>query len=279
MLSTLKCWAKKFLKVDDLVINPVDKKRVIRLTDKIRKPIFFFTFIYAHNEYIFTTLEKKKCIMCKMSVFLTEAIIIKRINFGEADRILTVVTPFKGKIKIIAKGVRKITSRRGGNVELLNKVKLHIFQGTGMPILTEAESISTYPLIKNDLMLSSYGSHIMELAERLLPEEQANPQAYQLLVSILELLELNPRQIFIRAFEIKLLSALGYWNLNQVEVDGELKAILDKLQKESWDDIGKISINKNQAMELEKIVRYYIEKILESSLKSIRIIRRIKQNG
>ncbi|MDO8638845.1 MAG: DNA repair protein RecO [Candidatus Daviesbacteria bacterium] len=214
-----------------------------------------------------------------MAVFTTEGIIIKRSNFGEADRILTIVTPFKGKIKIIAKGVRRITSRRGGNVELLNKVKLHIYQSRGMPILTEAESISTYPTIKNDLILSSYGSHIMELAEKLLPEEQGNPTAYQLIASILGLLETNPRQIFIRAFEVKLLSVLGYWSLDQIEVEGELKIILEKLQKESWDKIEKMSINKNQALELEKILRYYIEKILESSLKSIRMIQRIKQNG
>lgn len=211
-----------------------------------------------------------------MAVFTTEGIIIKRSNFGEADRILTVVTPFKGKIKIVAKGVRRITSRRGGNVELLNKVKLHIYQGQGMPILTEAESISTYPTIKNDLMLSSYGSHIMELAEKLFPEEQGTPAAYQLIASILGLLETNPRQIFIRAFEIKLLSVLGYWSLDQIEVEGELKIILEKLQRERWENIEKMTINKNQALELEKILRYYIEKILESSLKSIRIIQRIK---
>lgn len=215
----------------------------------------------------------------KMAVFATEGIIIKRSNFGEADRVLTIVTPFKGKIKIVAKGVRRITSRRGGNVELLNKVKLHIYQRQGMPILTEAESISTYPAIKNDLMLSSYGSHIVELAEKLLPEEQGNPAAYQLIASILGLLETNPRQIFIRAFEVKLLSVLGYWSLDQIEIDGKIKIILERLQRESWENIEKMTINKNQALELEKILRYYIEKILESSLKSIKIIQKIKQNG
>lgn len=214
-----------------------------------------------------------------MPVFTTEGIIIHRSNFGEADRLLTIMTPYKGKIKVVAKGVRRITSRRGGNVELLNKAKLHIFQGQGMPILTEALALSTYPKIKNDLILSSYASHIMELVVRFLPEEQANPAAYQLLASILGLLETNPRQIFIRAFEIKLLSVLGYWSLGQLEVTKEIGDILGKLQKESWENIEKIQISKNQALELEKTVRYYIEKILESPLKSIKIIQRLKQNG
>lgn len=214
-----------------------------------------------------------------MPLFTTEGIIIRRSNFGEADRILTVVTPFKGKIKVVAKGVRRITSRRGGNVELLNKVRLHIYQGQGMPILTEAESILTFPKIKDDLMMSSYGAYIMELADRLLPEEQPNPAAYQLLVSILALLETNPRQIFIRAFEIKLLSVMGFWSLDQIQPAAEIKDILEKLQHESWENIEKMNINQNQALELEKIVRYYIEKILESSLKSAKIIQDLKQNG
>lgn len=214
-----------------------------------------------------------------MSVITTEGIIIKRSNFGEADRILTVVTPYKGKIKIVAKGVRKITSRRGGNVELLNKVKLHIYQSQGMPILTEAESILTFPKIKNDLIMCSYGSYIIELIEKFLPEEQPNPAAYQLLASILGLLESNPRQIFIRAYEIKLLSIMGFWSLDQISPTEEIKDILGKLQRESWGDIEKMNIDKNQALELEKILRYYIEKILEQPLKSVKILQRLKQNG
>ncbi|MFA6453517.1 MAG: DNA repair protein RecO [Microgenomates group bacterium] len=214
-----------------------------------------------------------------MGVITTEGIIIKRSNFGEADRILTVITPYKGKIKIVAKGVRKITSRRGGNVELLNKVRLHIYQSTGMPILTEAESIETFPKIKNDLIMSSYGSYIIELADKLLPEEQANPAAYQLLASILGLLETNPRQIFIRAYELKLLSVMGFWSLDEISVTSEIKDLLETLQHETWTNIEKMDITKNQAMELEKIVRYYIEKILESTLQSVKILQRLKQNG
>lgn len=211
-----------------------------------------------------------------MAVFTTEGIIVKRSNFGEADRILTVVTPFKGKIRIIAKGVRKITSRRGGNVELLNRVRLQIFQGTGMKILTEAESLDTFPKIKSDLMLSTYASHILELTERFLPEEQTNPQVYALLLTALTLLEKNPRQIFIRAFEVKLLVLMGFWSIGQIEVKGEVKEILGKLQIANWEAISEMEISKDLAMELERILRYYIEKILEGKLKSSEMIRKLK---
>lgn len=211
-----------------------------------------------------------------MSVYGTEGIIVKRKNFGEADRLLTVVTPFKGRIKVVAKGVRRITSRRGGNVEMLNKVKLHIFQGKGMPVLTEAESLETFPKIKNDLIMSAYASHLAELADRLLPEDQSNPSAYNLLLVALTLLETNPRQIFIRAYEVKLLTVLGFWSLSEMGVRGDIKDILDKIQRYSWEEIERMELDKTQALEVERILRYYIEKILEGKLKSLEMISKLK---
>lgn len=218
-----------------------------------------------------------------MSVFTTEGIIVRRSNFGEADRLLTVITPYKGKIRVVAKGVRRITSRRGGNVELLNKVKLQIFQGKGLAILTEAMSLDTFPKIKNDLILSSYGSHLAEVTERLLPEEQSNPAAYNLLATSLHLLEQNPRQIYIRAFEVKILSVLGFWSLGQVgalrQAQGEMReisGILEKLQTENWEEIGKMGLKPDQALEVERILRYYIEKVLEGPLRSVEVLKKLR---
>ncbi len=211
-----------------------------------------------------------------MPAFTTEGIIIKRRNFGEADRILTMLTPFRGKITVMAKGVRRITSRRGGNVELLNRVNLHLFQGSGMPVLSEAESVETYDKLKSDLVLSSYASHIMELLDRLIAENQANPEVYQLAKAALDILQENPRQVFIRAFEVKLLSILGFWSLSQVETSAETKNLLEKLGDSDWLTISRLKISKEQALEVERILRYYIEKVLESSLKSVQIIQKLK---
>ncbi len=211
-----------------------------------------------------------------MASFSTEAIVLRHSNYGEADRMLTVLTPFKGKLRVVAKGVRRITSRRAGNVEPLNKVTIQMFQGTGMPILTEAQSISTFPKIKSDLILSSFGYHVIELAERLAPEEQANPNAYQLLGAILELLEKNPRQLFIRAYEVKLLSVYGFWSFEQIQTSPETKELLDKLQKNSWSEINEMVINKSQSEELERIMYLYLEKVLESPLKSIKMLQKLK---
>lgn len=213
-----------------------------------------------------------------MPTITTEGIVIRRSNFGEADRILTVLTPFRGKMKVVAKGVRRITSRRAGNVELLNNVKLHIFVRIGMPILTEAESLNTYSKIKSDLILSSYGSYIAELVERLTAENQPAPEVYKLVVDILNLLESNPRQIFIRAFEVKLLNYLGFWSLNNIQADTKSKDLLSQLQRLGWHDIDFLKSNNQQAMDIERILRYYIERILESPVKSIQVINQLKKD-
>ena len=93
----------------------------------------------------------------------------------------------------------------------------------------------------------------------------------------LELLEENPRQIFIRAFEVKLLTVLGFWSLNQVHASQEIKDILEKLQKSEWDGISQMQITAKQALELEKLLRYYIEKVLESPLRSVEVIKKLKK--
>lgn len=211
-----------------------------------------------------------------MRAFTTDGIVLKHTNYGEADRMLTVLTPFKGKISVVAKGVRRITSRRAGNVEPLNRVKLHLFQGQGAPILTEAQSLQTFSKIKEDLMLSVYGSHIAEICERLTAENQLNPGVYQLLITVLELLEKNPRQIFIRAYEVKLLTVLGFWSLDQIHTGDTIKNLLDQLQKKSWAEISMMKINKSQALDLEKILRYYLEETLEAPLKSAQVINKLK---
>ena len=137
-------------------------------------------------------------------------IILKRRDFGEADRILTVFSQKMGKISVLAKGVRKITSRRAGNVELLNRVLMYLHKGKNFWILTEAVSIDTYQKLKEDLTLSTYAYHIIELVDKLTAENQENFILYDHLINLLERLSKNPRQILIRAFEVKILSNLGF---------------------------------------------------------------------
>lgn len=188
---------------------------------------------------------------------------------------VTVLTERLGKISIVARGVRKITSRRAGNIELLNRVKLHLFKGKGYT-LTEAESLETFPRIKENLILSTTAFHVIELVDRLVPEEQKNYQVFDLTLAVLRILERNPRQIIIRAFEVKILSLLGFWGTEGFgDLNEELWGILKKLQYFGWHNIEKLEISKEQSLALERVMRYYIEKILESKLKSVEVLRKL----
>lgn len=236
-----------------------------------------------------------------MPSLTVEGIILKRSNFGEADRMLTILTKNLGKISVVARGVRKITSRRAGNVELLNLVKVGLFKGKGYT-LTEAQSVETFPRIKSNLALSTAGFHILELANKMLPENDANFRAYDLIVETLKKLEENPRQIFIRAFEVKFLTLLGFASFQLVTsevaavnpqvstqshprggmlhlggVTKEMREILGKLSGSTFAEIENWDISRQKAVALERILRYYIEQILESKLKSYDVMKQLKK--
>lgn len=216
-----------------------------------------------------------------MAGFKTEGIVLKRKDFGEADRVLTIFSKDKGKIAVVAKGVRRITSRRAGNVELLNRVVVYLHQGKGMPVLTEATSLETYQKIKGDLTLSTYAYHIIELVDKLTAENQENPRLYTELVEVLKRLEKNPRQILIRAFEVKILSVLGFIDfssktyISTLGVSIQSEKILKDLQFISWDQVEKMEINQREALELERVLRYHIERVIEGSLKSRQFLKEI----
>lgn len=203
-----------------------------------------------------------------MRAFKTEGIVLRRRDFGEADRILTVFSLSRGKITVIAKGVRRITSRRAGNVELLNRVAMFLYPGKNFLILTEAESLDTYQKLKEDLTLSTYAFHILELVDRLSAENQENRILYGFLVEVLERLSKNPRQIFVRAFEAKILSDLGFVSFEK----GEL---LSDLILKSWDEIEKMKISGREALASELTLRYHIERLIEGKLKSRQFLKKI----
>lgn len=115
----------------------------------------------------------------------TEGIIIKRRNLGEADRLLTVITPHYGKLTIKATGVRKITSRRAAHTELLNHAVLNLYKGTGMHVLTEANMLNDYAPIKHDFAKVGVAYHLCELVDGLCPENQENSKVFHLLKNTL----------------------------------------------------------------------------------------------
>lgn len=140
-----------------------------------------------------------------VSTYKTEGIIIKRTNYGEADRILTIYTKHYGKIKAIAKGVRKITSRRGGNLELFNCCRFFLVKGRHWDIITEAVVMRSFLSRMHDLKSIGDAFYVAELVDRLTPWGQTQGEILSLLISALEG-KIKPDD-----FTVELLRLLGYW--------------------------------------------------------------------
>jgi len=156
-----------------------------------------------------------------MRTYTVQGIILKRKNVGEADRLLTVFTREQGKMQIKAKGVRRIASKRASYIEPLNIASLTLYKGTGMPILTEATSLESFPLVKNDLQKIGIGYHICELIDGLCPENQESNEVFSLIEKIFKQLSIEQEiGVLVHAFEVELLSLLGYWSAGAHDLTG-----------------------------------------------------------
>lgn len=147
-----------------------------------------------------------------MSLHLqTTAIILKKQPSQEQDLIFTVFTPKQGKLSILAKGVRKITSRRRPVLEIPNLVDLHLHLSKNRYYLDQAQLINSFPNIKKSLTIIPLSLHLIELTNSLILEEKALPLIFELLKNSLELLETNPKSYLIPlTYKIKILTLLGH---------------------------------------------------------------------
>ncbi|MCY3864171.1 MAG: DNA repair protein RecO, partial [Chloroflexi bacterium] len=139
--------------------------------------------------------------------FRTQAIILSRRDFGEADRLLTLFTPARGKIRAIAKGARKPSAKVSGHVELFARSDCLIHLGRNLDILTQAELIEPYLGLREDLARGAYANYVAELLDRFTAdEEEASAELFTLLHQTLERIAAaaDPR-LAARYFELQLL--------------------------------------------------------------------------
>ena len=101
---------------------------------------------------------------------------------GEADRILTLFTPDAGKVRAVGKGVRRIKSRYGGHLELLNRVQLSISYGRSLDVVNEAQVIESFPALREDLQQLSKAFYLAELVDGFTAEQSQNEPVYHLLL-------------------------------------------------------------------------------------------------
>ena len=146
--------------------------------------------------------------------FKAEAVVLRSIRFGEADRILHLYTAERGRLGAIAKGVRKVKSRLGGRLEPLSRVRLVMHEGRGeLCTISQADTVHAHPALRERRASLERASQACEAVLRLLDSNEANPPAYNLLCHELHLLDAQPTAATrsqALAFRAKLLLAAGF---------------------------------------------------------------------
>lgn len=154
--------------------------------------------------------------MAKPRVYKTEAVVVRQSPLGEADRIVTLLSPQYGQIRAVAKGVRRMTGRLTGHLELLNHVRVSLAEGRNLDVITEAQSLDGFPALRDDLGRLSVAMYMAELADGFaMPEDHGPPDAqgrgvYELLVASLTRLENGgPQDRLLPYFLVRVLALSG----------------------------------------------------------------------
>ena len=144
-------------------------------------------------------------------VLKTEAIVLRRRRLGEADRVITVLTPRRGKREAVAKGALRPRSKLAGHLEPLTRVEIVLAHGRNLDIVTQAETIEPFEAVRADLDRLSAAMYLLELADRFTVEHQEVDAVYELLLaSLTRLARGDGVHLATRSFELELLGISGF---------------------------------------------------------------------
>jgi DNA repair protein RecO (recombination protein O) len=165
--------------------------------------------------------------------YTTDAIVLTRFDLGEADRVLTLITPGSGKLKAIAKGIRRPTSRLGGSLEPFAELTVALARGRTFDVVTQVSVGHAWLRLRDNLESAATAWYLAELADRSLEERHAAEPLYALLRRAYELLDagMDPGRVA-RWFEMHLLDELGV----RPEVDRcvECDRVLESDERFRW---------------------------------------------
>ena len=244
-----------------------------------------------------------------------EAVVLRHSDWGEADRLLGLFTREQGKLRAVAKGARKVRSRKAGHLEPFTRVVLMLARGRDFFIVTQAETVDAYLPLREDLVRTSYAGYVIELLDRFTYEEGENRSLFSLLVDTMRRLTYD-EDLFIplRYFEIRLLDHLGFRPQLQVCVQGgeEIRAedqyfsaqaggvlcprhgrsapesrpisvealrYFRHFQRSSFSDARKAQVPVPVQQEMEALIQSYFTYLLERSLNTPQFIREMKKGG
>ncbi len=251
----------------------------------------------------------------RQRLYRSEAIVLKRRDYGEADRLLTVFTPNHGKLVLLGKGVRKTQSRKAGHVELFTLSTLLIAKARTWDLVTQAETIETYLPLRESLLRTSYGYYVAELLDGFTQEQDAHPAMWRLLRETLARLAASQEEMLAlaaRFYDLHLLALAGYQpqlftcvacqaalepvtnyfsivdggvlcpKHGEGRVDAEplplpLFKALRFIQTREWEQVAQLKLSAGLHGELERLLHGYIVYQLERNVRSAAFLRTIRE--
>lgn len=253
--------------------------------------------------------------MPREKTYRAEAIVLRRTDFGESDRLLTLFSRERGKVRAIAKGARKPQSRKTGHVELYMRTRFLIAEGRDLDIITQADLVESYQGLREDLIRTTYAAYIVELLDRFTAEEDKNLALYDLLADTLRRLSETEEPILVvRYSELRMLALSGYQpqlfycvaceepiaeedQFFSAELGGLLcpncrerdrrarpvsagaVKVLRYLQTRDWRTVSALRLRGTMHAELEHVMHHYLTYILERNLKSIDFLHRLRREA
>jgi DNA repair protein RecO (recombination protein O) len=245
--------------------------------------------------------------------FRAEAIVLKHSEYGEADRLLTLYTRQKGKLTAIAKGVRKMHSRKGGHLEPFTRVNLLLATGRSLYVVSQAEAIQAHTTLRDDLERVGYGSYVVELLDKFTYDEEENSAVFRLLANTLDRLSAGRAiELAVRYYELRLLDLLGfrpelhkcvvseeaiqpedqYFSARlggavspqhgrglkgAVPISMEALKYMRHFQRSSYAQAARAKVPAEVQRELEIIMQHYLTYLLERALNSPAFLRKVRQ--
>ncbi|MGQ0600887.1 MAG: DNA repair protein RecO [Anaerolineales bacterium] len=247
--------------------------------------------------------------------YRTEAIVLRRKDIGEADRILTLLTPERGKVRVVAKGIRKPRSRKAGHLELFTRTNLLIATGRDLGIVTQAQAVDAHRPIREDLTRGAYAHYAVELMDKFTPENQDNRDLYDLLRAALGWFSTAVNvSLAARYYELRLLALSGFQpELRRCVINGEAIVAEDQFfsaaqggvvcaqcgkgksglilistdalkylryfQSQSHIKVAGLKLAGNVLGEMEYVLQRYITYLLERQLKSVEFLKLIRREA
>ncbi len=145
-----------------------------------------------------------------MATYHERGVVLRTIKLGEADRIVTLATESRGKVRAVAKGVRRTMSRFGGRLEPMSHVALLCYEGRNLDTITQAETLEQFRPVREDLGRWARASCILEVVDAVVQEGDDDRRLYQMLLGALRTLAGGEVPLLVPCFYWKLLAQQGF---------------------------------------------------------------------